>query len=588
MKKILVLLALVCFIIETNAQKKDLPADTTAEDTNDKYFKFIGSIRLDIRKATKEQLDFIKKKEILDAIKKDRFLFLGDPLFNANAALAVRFEKNTGSAIYEGVKTSMGNRDIPSIIIDGKAGVDFAYVSITKEDAKDYRYHIVQNFNNELVQWKTPDIFRTTKNGKAAYAYLGKFDYHPNQVLLVEIYNIKNYRKRHAIVIDWREIKPAKLSVGVESIRDNLSSRPVYSSLDELNIHKYENFIETTDLNHKKFRISDSLVRLNISLGRSGSFNYNVKLKRTIKGTTEIIDLYDYRSQLYVYREYWKLPGEYELIFTPKVFPPGGKYISLLNGKAAHYKFTVLPPLNQSILITYKEFALSILSIITLAGLVIWYFILRNRIRLITEKQKKELAVMQLSTVRAQLNPHFMFNALAGIQNLMNKNDIDTANRYLGKFARLTRNVLDEKSNELISIADEKMLLDDYLQMEQLRFGFTYSIKIDDEINATIAEIPAMLLQPFVENAVKHGIAGLSTDGKIEIAITKKQNNLVLQVSDNGKGFDSTLNYPTFGLNLSKSRIELLNTIYKDTPAELSINSSNEGTIITILLKDWL
>ncbi|SFG31787.1 Histidine kinase-, DNA gyrase B-, and HSP90-like ATPase [Pontibacter chinhatensis] len=119
----------------------------------------------------------------------------------------------------------------------------------------------------------------------------------------------------------------------------------------------------------------------------------------------------------------------------------------------------------------------------------------------------------------------------------MNKNEIDNANKYLSKFARLTRNVLD--GQELISLAQEKTLLDDYLQMEQLRFGFQYEINHAEALDLENIEIPSMLLQPFVENAVKHGISQKATAGKINITFSKQANDLVLTVTDNGNGFDT-------------------------------------------------
>ncbi|HJY13489.1 MAG TPA: histidine kinase, partial [Flavobacterium sp.] len=119
----------------------------------------------------------------------------------------------------------------------------------------------------------------------------------------------------------------------------------------------------------------------------------------------------------------------------------------------------------------------------------------------------------------------------------MNKNEIDNANKYLSKFARLTRNVLDDK--ELISLTQERTLLDDYLQMEQLRFGFKYEINCSENLDLDNIEIPSMLLQPFVENAVKHGISQKATDGRIDITFIKQSNDLVLTVTDNGNGFDT-------------------------------------------------
>ncbi|MNL29701.1 Sensor histidine kinase YehU [compost metagenome] len=196
------------------------------------------------------------------------------------------------------------------------------------------------------------------------------------------------------------------------------------------------------------------------------------------------------------------------------------------------------------------------------------------------------MAKLQLNSIRSQLNPHFLFNALSGIQNLMNKNETDNANKYLSKFARLTRNVLDDK--ELISLSQEKTLLDDYLQMEQLRFGFKYEINQSENLDLDNIEIPSMLLQPFVENAVKHGISQKAANGQIMISFTKQANDLVLTVTDNGNGFDTGKKNSGLGLPLSDSRIALLNSIYKENRFNLAIQSTTKGTKISLTLTDWL
>jgi two-component system LytT family sensor kinase len=121
--------------------------------------------------------------------------------------------------------------------------------------------------------------------------------------------------------------------------------------------------------------------------------------------------------------------------------------------------------------------------------------------------------------------------------------------------------------------------------MEQMRFGFDFSIDIED-IDQQI-EIPAMLLQPFVENAVKHGVSALKNKGLIKVSITKKDNNLVLGVQDNGKGFSDT-NTAGIGIKLCEDRIKLLNSIYKNTTILLHKNPKSNGMLITIELKNWL
>ncbi len=228
-----------------------------------------------------------------------------------------------------------------------------------------------------------------------------------------------------------------------------------------------------------------------------------------------------------------------------------------------------------------------ILVILTTGGFVFFEYRSRQKRVLAKEAQNRQIATLQLQSVRSQLNPHFIFNALAGIQNLMNKNEVENANKYLVRFARLTRNVLDDGQKELTSIEHEIDLLTDYLEMEQMRFGFSFNIVIDNnEIDRQI-EIPAMLLQPFAENAVKHGVSSLNEKGLIVIRIAKKNNDIVLTVQDNGKGLDDS-HQAGLGMKLCEDRIKLLNRIYKNTTISLRKSSDNNGALITIELKNWL
>jgi len=234
-----------------------------------------------------------------------------------------------------------------------------------------------------------------------------------------------------------------------------------------------------------------------------------------------------------------------------------------------------------------------ILVAVILAALALynWLYSRAQKQRLARSLQVQETLNLKLRSIRSQLNPHFMFNALTSIQNLMNKNDIPAANHYLAMFADLTRKVLNTSDQELISMEDELKILEDYLQMEQLRFGFKYEITIDDSINIANTEIPAMLLQPFIENAIKHGIAVLQDKGLVTIGIAKKENDIVLTVTDNGAGFDKIAaqsKSDSLGLKLSEERIALLNQVNKDQPVTLAINTKHTGTTITIVLVNLL
>lgn len=296
-----------------------------------------------------------------------------------------------------------------------------------------------------------------------------------------------------------------------------------------------------------------------------------------------IVEEHEFLPYIDIDKNVFKKSGDYEIIIQP--------YIRWNISPKEREKYTTRYMLTITLdeenytkkdLLTYTLIAAFSIGLVFL---VVLYFIKkRNKKKLADKEQQRNIAKLHLNSIRSQLNPHFLFNALSGIQNLMNKNEIDNANKYLAKFARLTRNVLDDK--ELISLSQEKTLLDDYLQMEQLRFGFTYEIDLSE--NLANIEIPSMLLQPFVENAVKHGISQKAADGKVRVAFSKQENDLVLTVIDNGYGFDVAKKSSGLGLQLSYSRIELLNSIYKENRFTLVIQSTTNGTNISLTLTDWL
>lgn len=291
----------------------------------------------------------------------------------------------------------------------------------------------------------------------------------------------------------------------------------------------------------------------------------------------------------------FKKSGNYEIIIQPliqwDVSLDGILEYDISPQEIEKYiaRYTLAVTLDQESY-TRKEAFIYILFV-ALSLVLIFLFILfftrkRNKKKLAQKEQQKNSAKLQLNSIRSQLNPHFMFNALSGIQNLMNKNEVDNANKYLTKFARLMRNVLDDK--ELINLLQDKNVLDDYLQMEQLRFGFQYEINHSDHLDLDNIEIPNMLLQPFVENAVKHGISQRGIAGKISIEFMKYANDLVLTVADNGKGFDTDKKYNGVGLELSYRRVALLNSIYKENRFILAMQSTTKGTKVELTLKNWV
>jgi sensor histidine kinase YesM len=184
-----------------------------------------------------------------------------------------------------------------------------------------------------------------------------------------------------------------------------------------------------------------------------------------------------------------------------------------------------------------------------------------------TKLQMQELEGMAL---RAQMNPHFIFNSLNSVQYFIVDKDMATANRYLGRFGHLIRQTLDLAAQSMVSLEQEREYLNTYLELEQMRTPghFNYSISIAEELDTSHLFLPSMLLQPYVENAVKHGMMQQADgNGKIAIAIKKETGYLVCTVTDNGVGRAATRllkqpgtqQYQSKGMNITEERIALLN-----------------------------
>ncbi len=206
---------------------------------------------------------------------------------------------------------------------------------------------------------------------------------------------------------------------------------------------------------------------------------------------------------------------------------------------------------------------------------------IRKEARLKSEFQKK-LADVELAALRAQMNPHFIFNCLNSIESYIIKNETFKAAEYINDFARLMRLILQNSRSELISLSDEIEALDLYLQMESLRFDnqFQYYIKVGEEVNQNEMEIPPMLIQPFVENAIWHGLIPKKGSGLLNIEMKRSNGVLKIVIEDNGIGRKRAeeLNASmkkrgkrSMGMLITQSRMEVISELY-NTHATVAIN----------------
>ena len=236
---------------------------------------------------------------------------------------------------------------------------------------------------------------------------------------------------------------------------------------------------------------------------------------------------------------------------------------------------------------------------------LVFFTIVYYRTKKIREKAalnteiNKQYAALELKALQGQMNPHFMFNCLNTIKYFITTDNKAAANKYLGKFSKLIRLFLEHTNSNTIPLSEEIHILSLYIEMEQLRLdnSFDFQLNIDPTINLEGTEIPTMLLQPFVENAIHHGLRNLNKKGILNLSIIFENDLIIITIDDNGIGRNkaaeikqlSAKEHTSMGMKLTEERIETLNYI-KNTHIKLEIvdkiNSDNkaEGTKIIITI----
>lgn len=205
-------------------------------------------------------------------------------------------------------------------------------------------------------------------------------------------------------------------------------------------------------------------------------------------------------------------------------------------------------------------------AVALLVALLFWIG-LRQRIKRIRQHHTatQKMNNLERQALQAQMNPHFTFNALNAVQSYITGNQPAQAQRFLSRFARLIRLVLESSRSSTILLSNEIRTLESYLELEQLRIQptFEYLVEIAPDVEPELIEIPPMLIQPFVENALVHGIAGVKTGGQIVVRFSLKSNHVLCEVEDNGVGRRAAANsgttqHKSMAMAITTERLSLL------------------------------
>ncbi len=229
-----------------------------------------------------------------------------------------------------------------------------------------------------------------------------------------------------------------------------------------------------------------------------------------------------------------------------------------------------------------------LLAIILIIG-VTSFFIFKN-----ARASKLANRLLALKSLRGQMNPHFIFNALNSVNQFISEQDERTANRFLAEFAQLMRLVLENSQEDFIPLQKEQEILSLYLKLEHYRFRdkFDYEIKIDEQVNPEAIQIPPMLIQPYIENAVWHGLRYKNQKGKLLLHFYRQNGNLVAEITDDGVGRQRSAELKTAnqkkhistGLKNIEERLAIINKVYQlDYRVHIEDRKDN-GTRVSVYL----
>ncbi len=245
------------------------------------------------------------------------------------------------------------------------------------------------------------------------------------------------------------------------------------------------------------------------------------------------------------------------------------------------YKIKINPTWWQSTWVLLISFTLILILVVLLV---------RWRIIKTQERKRRSLSI-ELFSLQSQMNPHFTFNSLNSVQSYLSNNDKRSAQIYLADFAVLMRNIMDQAKLNLITLEEEVQFLTQYLNLEKRRLDnkFNYTFHIDEELIIDQTYIPTLMLQPFVENAIWHGVAALDYAGQISVSFKMKGDKLICEVKDNGLGLNqekkSKPYHKSTGINNIRERIRLFEELFnKKMEIDIIDNSQNNLTGVCVQL----
>jgi len=253
---------------------------------------------------------------------------------------------------------------------------------------------------------------------------------------------------------------------------------------------------------------------------------------------------------------------------------------------------------------TWWFWSLIVLGLALIIGSILW-----RRIKVVKKREKerfaheKQILELEAKALRAQMNPHFIFNCMNSIKSLMQEGQTDKGVTYLTTFSKLIRTLFNNADKKDISLYDEIETCKYYLQLEAMRFDtkFSFSVNVDDDIDLKSIQVPALIIQPFIENAIWHGIVPRGNGGNVSLNVIRKDGAIEISIDDDGIGREasaknkstSNLAHQSKGVNLTQTRLELNNLLQQrqailETIDKKDAQDNSRGTTVIIKIKEEL
>lgn len=354
-----------------------------------------------------------------------------------------------------------------------------------------------------------------------------------------------NYEISHAVHLDWFKIVESENKIWV-----NLGNQLIYVDrnipehaeksgtvvLEDIQLqNQTTSWNKYTDSLYSYFQTPSNLQLKHHE--NTLTFFYNSPTTIEAQGT-----MYSYR--LLPGDTMWSKPSENKSVSFSKLHPANYTFeVRSRNrgmewGDITSFDFVIQKPFWDTV-------SFRILVVLLLSGLIVWAFRIRIKQERAKGETKRQLLELEMRALRAQMNPHFIYNALNSIQSLVATNQTSSANKYISKFARLLRQVLESSKRSEITLSKEMEALGLYVDLEKLRLddNVAFNVHIEEDINPDMIVIPPLILQPFVENSLWHGLSAKAGEKRIEIIVSGDPTWVHFSITDNGIGRESASNF---------------------------------------------